>query len=70
MWYSQCYWNYYGKCSFDYFNYFCSAATQNQTGSGTAITSTVYTFGGSATDATVTNLPTGLTSVVAQLLKQ
>jgi hypothetical protein len=31
--------------------------------SGTAITTTVYTFGGSATDATVTNLP-GLTSVV------
>jgi hypothetical protein len=28
----------------------------------TAITTTVYTFGGSATDATVTNLPTGLTS--------
>jgi hypothetical protein len=32
--------------------------------SGTAITTTVYTFGGGATDATVTNLPTGLTSVV------
>jgi hypothetical protein len=33
--------------------------------SGTAITTTVYTFGGSATDATV-DLPTGLTtSVVA-----
>jgi hypothetical protein len=28
------------------------------------ITTTVYTFGGSATDATVTDLPTGLTSVV------
>jgi hypothetical protein len=32
--------------------------------SGAAITTTVYTFGGSATDATVADLPTGLTSVV------
>jgi hypothetical protein len=36
--------------------------------SGTAIT-TVYTFGGSATDDTVSDLPTGLTSVVSAAAK-
>ncbi|MDP3313367.1 hypothetical protein [Lutibacter sp.] len=42
-----------------------SSGTQNQTVcAGTAITNTVYTFGGSATNAIVTNLPAGLTSVV------
>ena len=39
-----------------------AAGTQTQTVcSGTAITNTVFTFGGSATNATVTNLPAGLT---------
>ena len=42
-----------------------TSGTQNQTVcSGTAITSTVYTFGGSATNATVSNLPAGLSSDV------
>lgn len=40
-----------------------NSGSQNQTVcSGSAITSTVYTFGGSATNASVTNLPSGLTS--------
>jgi hypothetical protein len=43
-----------------------AAATQNQTVcSGTAITSAVYTFGGAKLDATVSDLPAGLTSVVS-----
>ncbi|WP_068845009.1 hypothetical protein, partial [Flavobacterium chilense] len=42
-----------------------TSGTQNPTVcSGTAIPSAVYTFGGSATNATVTNLPTGLTAFV------
>ena len=43
-----------------------TSGTQNPTVcSGTAITNTVYTFGGSATSASVSGLPTGLTSVVS-----
>ncbi|WP_420259953.1 beta strand repeat-containing protein, partial [Flavobacterium sinopsychrotolerans] len=42
-----------------------TSGTQNPTVcTGTAITTTVYTFGGSATNATVTNLPAGLASAV------
>ncbi|NRT17148.1 hypothetical protein HNP99_003527, partial [Flavobacterium sp. 28A] len=43
-----------------------ATATQNQTVcSGTAITSTVFKFDGSATNAVVTNLPAGLTATVS-----
>jgi hypothetical protein len=42
-----------------------TSGTQNPTlCAGTAIPTTVYTFGGSATNATVTNLPAGLSSSV------
>ena len=43
-----------------------TTGTQNQTVcNGTAITNTVYTFGGSATNVTVSNLPAGLTQNVS-----
>jgi hypothetical protein len=65
MWNCECYWNYYGKCGFDYVNYLLQQLRIKPYALVLQLHSAVYTFGGAQLDATVSDLPAGLTSVVS-----